>query len=367
MRRSATLVALCVAASASTCGCSRSTEACVVACWDLSTGPPAADFRLPEDATQAADLIPLVPDLGADDMAGGPQWHEENSGTALTLSCAWGRNADDVWIGGEFGTVLHSTTRGKQWSLVDIGAPKDGHGDLFGLGGIGLRDLYIAGAANTVFHSTDAGTSWTAEHPNLNGTDCCNNLATLGDDVYVVGGGGGVHHSTVNTPGVWTAIPVGKAFSIEALLPLPNGRIYVGSTGGRVWYSANLGQTWIAVQATQDSTVWAFWSPDGADAFYAAGCRGFLDYTTDAGQHWQVQKPLDLNSGDCIWGLWGSAPGDLYALGYPPGFLHSSDGQTWAAQPNPSHKAMAFLRNVWGSAANDVYIVGSPGVILHYY
>jgi photosystem II stability/assembly factor-like uncharacterized protein len=61
-----------------------------------------------------------------------------------------------------------------------------------------------------------------------------------------------------------------------------------------------------------------------------------------------------------LYGVWGSSPGDVFAVGDAGTILHY-DG-TWSTMSPLS----ATLLNVWGSSDNDVFAVGMLGAILHY-
>src|SRR6516225_1209498 len=55
-------------------------------------------------------------------------------------------------------------------------------------------------------------------------------------------------------------------------------------------------------------------------------------------------------------GVWGSGPGDFFALGNGGTILHTSnDGQSWNAQPSGTGSG---LSGVWGSGPGDVFAVG---------
>ena len=66
-------------------------------------------------------------------------------------------------------------------------------------------------------------------------------------------------------------------------------------------------------------------------------------------------------------GVWGTAPGDIFAVGYPGTILHY-DGAEWSEMRGGPLEA---LEGVWGSSSRDVYAVGydnshSTDIIIHY-
>jgi hypothetical protein len=63
-----------------------------------------------------------------------------------------------------------------------------------------------------------------------------------------------------------------------------------------------------------------------------------------------------------FFGIWGSGPNDVYAVGYDgenTGYIwHTTDcGQTWTSHTNLA----ATYVGVWGTSANNVYVVGANG------
>ena len=74
-----------------------------------------------------------------------------------------------------------------------------------------------------------------------------------------------------------------------------------------------------------------------------------------------------------LWGVWGPAPNDLYAVGGSgrsggvPTLLHY-DGAAWATVTLPAlQKAnVNALFKVWGTSATNVYAVGQRGTVLHF-
>ena len=63
-----------------------------------------------------------------------------------------------------------------------------------------------------------------------------------------------------------------------------------------------------------------------------------------------------------IWGIWGSSPSNLVAVGQNGAILRF-DGTSWTAMTSPVNNA---LFGVWGSGPSDIYAVGVQGTLLHY-
>ncbi|MBK6535930.1 MAG: hypothetical protein IPF99_42285 [Deltaproteobacteria bacterium] len=63
-----------------------------------------------------------------------------------------------------------------------------------------------------------------------------------------------------------------------------------------------------------------------------------------------------------LYGVWGAAPNDVWAVGEGGTILHW-DGARWSSIPS---NTTATLRSVWGASAGDVWAVGDNGTAVHY-
>ncbi|MEZ4405750.1 MAG: hypothetical protein R3A52_04525 [Polyangiales bacterium] len=105
----------------------------------------------------------------------------------------------------------------------------------------------------------------------------------------------------------------------------------------------------------------------GRDDLTAVGDAGAVLHWD--GRAWTRQAtPTDAP----LWGVWGAAPNDLWAVGgagdanAPPVMLHW-DGAAWAAAefPTLTRAGVSAFFKVWGTGADNVYVVGQRGVVLH--
>jgi hypothetical protein len=77
-------------------------------------------------------------------------------------------------------------------------------------------------------------------------------------------------------------------------------------------------------------------------------------------------------SRDVVFGVWGAAEDDLWAVGgvpeVGPGFVWRYDGTTWrdVTSELPDEARGPNIYKVWGRAANDVWLVGMDGVVVHW-
>ena len=106
-----------------------------------------------------------------------------------------------------------------------------------------------------------------------------------------------------------------------------------------------------------------------ADTLVAVG-RGGAALHREAGQWRRVETPTTQT----LWGVWGSAEDDLWAVG-GDGFASEDkrgvvlrfDGVAWAQieVPQLEEEVFAWFK-VWGAGPDDVYIVGQRGALLHF-
>jgi hypothetical protein len=76
---------------------------------------------------------------------------------------------------------------------------------------------------------------------------------------------------------------------------------------------------------------------------------------------------IPTNTTATLYGVWGAAPDDLWAVGGVPdqsSLLLHFDGTAFSTVGAPPLAGALF--KVWGSSASDVFVVGQAGTILHY-
>lgn len=128
------------------------------------------------------------------------------------------------------------------------------------------------------------------------------------------------------------------------------------------------GATW-SERAVPDGTPLLDWAYGfGSDDVLVVGRGGTI-------LHWDGRTLSAEDSGttEDLWGVWGSSPDDVWAVGgsgfstATPTLLHRVAG-AWqsVAVPTLSHVEVHGLFKVWGSEADDVWVVGQRGTLLHF-
>ncbi len=112
--------------------------------------------------------------------------------------------------------------------------------------------------------------------------------------------------------------------------------------------------------------TWAFGF--GANDITVVGNEGTIVHFD--GAVWTLQEtPTEQD----LWGVWGAAPDDLWAVGgrgraAGEATLLHYDGSRWSeveVPPLERANVWAFFK-VWGTSASNVYVVGQRGAVLHY-
>jgi hypothetical protein len=109
------------------------------------------------------------------------------------------------------------------------------------------------------------------------------------------------------------------------------------------------GATLTAIWASSPSSIWVAVSGSPGQA------TPFIYYN---GSTWTA---VSGGANYAAVGLWGSGPGDVWAVG-STGQLAHFDGGTWGALPAPT----TGFSGVFGADATDVWAVGPAGAILRY-
>lgn len=130
------------------------------------------------------------------------------------------------------------------------------------------------------------------------------------------------------------------------------------------------GDTWARMPTGMRGDLWWVHTFDDGTVFMGGGDALTLRY--ENGMFTRMPNP-GLGK-DVVFGLWGSDPTDLYAVGSSGGrngfVWHSSDGETWTELALPegitqnAQKDLPIFTKVWGRSADEVWVVGGGGTVL---
>jgi hypothetical protein len=131
------------------------------------------------------------------------------------------------------------------------------------------------------------------------------------------------------------------------------------------------GAAWARVPNADRHDLW--WSHAfSPDEVFAVGAGGTV---LRGGRSGFTRMSTPGLGAQTLYGAWGAAPDDLWAVGGFAGrwgFLWHFDGEAWVEQPLPDDLPLSpegelpALFKVWGRAADDVWAVGSHGTVLHF-
>jgi hypothetical protein len=229
---------------------------------------------------------------------------------AVPANGVWGNGLDEVWI--VRGRSLHHTSDGRQWHVrplpgLSFGAAMEGMWGVEGeryLYGVDRSDGEPTG---TILRSRDRGASWQRETLPVRIARIAGMWGRSPDDVYAVGAGGVVLHSTGEQ---WRVVRPASTGSLEAVWGTGKS-VYAVGAGGTIVVSLDRGKTWVARQS---------------------GVKYTLTSITGA-------------AGEILVGSHEGAP------------LRSTDGVTWRPLT-----AMVSRGNVWANDRDHVVVASSSGV-----
>ncbi len=343
----------------------------VASCADTdSADATAPDAQVAVPAPDAGS----TPDADVDDCVGdGGDWRcttqsrscEESDFCSVSapiggrsLLAVWGSTKNDVWAAGTGGTIVHFD--GTKWDAVESPTKQP----IFALWGSSASDVWLASSRAAVFRggafqAGSTASTWTTL-PEL--TPVRNPwspkesmmLALWGsekDDVWIGGEPYQIDEwgafasqwrtrlPTEEDSSPWTATKIGGG--TEATTPPIRG----------IWGSSK-------------NDVWAVGGGDGL--YYSnVSTRGKTYHSTSVdGSGLPVWTEVDSQSVALLFAVWGSAPGDVWAVGNEGTIRHWVTGaKRWEIVPSPTTEN---LRAIWGSGPNDIWVVGEYATILHY-
>ena len=173
-------------------------------------------------------------------------------------------------------------------------------------------------------------------------------------------------------PGSWTLVASGRP---EALLS-------VGGTGPRDVYAVGLdrgrgpavlhfdGERWTETDTGLRLDLWTVQAFANGQVMMGGSNATIL--RLEDGRFTRMTTPGLARQ--TVYGIWGSSPEDVYAVGSGPnraGFVWHYDGTAWReldlphdALPRTADGDLRPFFNVWGNGKGDVYVVGDEGVVL---
>jgi len=305
------------------------------------------------------------------------QYNPDPDPAANQLRAVWGPSGTEVFAVGDYGTILHTTDSGSNWSLMLSGITVN----IYGVWGTSATNVIAVGDSGNI-RKYD-GSTWSAM---TSGTTkrLRDVWGTASDNVIAVGEDGTIRkyngtswgsmtsNTTLTLQGVWGSSS-SNVFAVGGAKENQTGSAIIQKYNGTAW-SNNLTYTSIPrfhdVWGTSDTNV------------YVVGEAGTILHTTDGGTTWNTMSvPSGVNT-VTLRDIWGTSDNDIFAVGDGPAAPNGStilhyDGTTWSIMSHPRDDKIVRLHGVWGSSSDNFFAVGEPfieadaitkhGTIEHYY
>jgi photosystem II stability/assembly factor-like uncharacterized protein len=283
----------------------------------------------------------------------GASWHFSETPTSRTLFGVSFSDPKNAWAVGDYGIVLRTRDGGESWTKVTVEAI-DEFGDfglmtvvLFDVATVSPEEIWISGDFGTLLHTTDGGATWTSTFlPEEKFGDgyladrLLNGIEFEGPDNGWVAGEFATGLRTVDGGKTWTNRQevVGAISDIYLFdIGVSGENAVAGGVGGVVLYTRDNGKIWTAKDAP--TTAGLFAAALRGNRAILAGDRGEVVASRDHGETWfQPRRPKIFN-----W-FAGAAFGDdglALIVGERGAILRSTDGgdsfgEVVAAAPMPA-------------------------------
>ncbi len=268
----------------------------------------------------------------------------------IGLSSVWGSGPNDVWVVGAAGTALHWD--GSAWTTMTVGTTQS----LYAVWGSGPNDVWAVSTPGAIFHTNGfvGGTAQWSRATNI--ADAVVDTASLGKLSRAIWG--------TSASDVWVG---GDRFERKGSTAMWGGWRTSAIDGGG---AADGGMTWTPASTYFITAIWG----SGPEDIWVVGPSLYgLEYAGSTAAHSNgalgadgvpVWTEFDTQSADVLYAVWGSGPGDVWAVGDNGAIRHFTAGATrWTIVESPT---TAKLRGVWGSGPSDVWAVGADGALIHY-
>ena len=204
-------------------------------------------------------------------------------------------NGDDVFIIGNYGTLIHTNDGGTNWTNMDVGTTEHLRDIFFLSNSIG----YICGDGATILKTTDGGMTWTNINAAMTGVNTIGKICFLNEDRGFIGGFN-FGQETFDGGLTWTYIPgfepaAGELFQIQDIQFLDENVGYLSGDVGLLYKTEDGGESWIDKQvvipdyATESLFSFKFLDSNHNIGF-ACGYSGLLIRTFDAGESWELMS-----------------------------------------------------------------------------
>jgi photosystem II stability/assembly factor-like uncharacterized protein len=275
--------------------------------------------------------------------------------TSSAFYDVWGTSATDVWAVGDANTAFRSTDNGKTWTATAIYA--GAAATRYAIWGPSSANVFVVGGSGTVVTTTNSGTNWSTV-PTPAAVTLYGMWGTSLNDMYVVGASGTIAHST-NGGASWTSQTSGTTNTLRGVWGSGASNVYAVGYAGTLLRSTDSGATWVAAQTNVTTDLYAVRGV-AANDYYAVGSSGTVLRSTD-GANWTKLSFPDTSY--TIYDVWGDATNSVYVSTGITVYFTKNSGQTWQRM---SISSLPYYYGIWGTSPTDIYAVGSSSSIYHH-
>lgn len=290
----------------------------------------------------------MVGDYGTILHWDGAQMIATNSGTTARLNGVWTSSSTNTWAVGAKGTILHWD--GEKWGLIPSGTTQN----LNGIWGSGLESAWAVGDSGTFLEWSNTFSQWSPIIPKP--SEPSNLMAITGTGAGLLSYVNlwvGASNKTWRWDGTsWTSYA--QNLSITGLS---------GSAGNNIWGIEFLGQlfhwdgmNWSKIGNPEPNGglrlgIWG----NSPSSVWVVSTAGYISRWYQS--TWTAYQ-LDLMPQGALYAIWGSSSNDIWVVG-GSGRVARWNGQ-WTGF---SSSASPPLSGIWGSSPNDIWSVGAQGTI----
>lgn len=319
-------------------------------------------------------------------VATGSWWQSHSTGADSNLrgvAVVVHRGSTMVWATGSHGTAVRSANGGETWEAVHIAGAENL--DFRGIQTFDGKTVYLMssgeGEQSRIYKSSDGGGTWEMQYSDKRKSFFLDALAcfdekkcfALSDPVdgkfLVLSTPDGMHWKELSREHMPAALPQEGAFaaSNSSLLLYGKSELYfaTGGPAARVFYSADLGQTW----TVSDTPVLSGKASQGIFSIVRAGETVVVvggdysepkrrektaAYSTDEGKSWRLAEDLPAGYRSSV---------DTFDAGFvavgPSGAETSRDGMQWVQIGGLELNAVTFI-------SGKGWAVGPKGLVAEF-
>lgn len=281
---------------------------------------------------------------------GGITWAPSFKGIPGTTSwkiAVWGTSSSNVFVGGEFGYILHYD--GSTWTPVRSSTTKR----IYNFWGTSGADIFAVGADGLILHYN--GTEWSTKDSGT--TEYLRGVwGSSSTNVYAVGNTATVQRYDGSD---WDPIDLSSLTTedLRSVWGSSENDVFVSGYSGTILHYD--GADWTAMDSGTAEMILGLWGTSGNNVFAVGGNGTILHYDGNATNTW---TPMVSPTAEELQSVWGASGTDVFAVGMNGTIVHY-DGTTWSTMNSGTTD---YVWRVWGASTQEVFAVDYGGRILFY-